>query len=338
MSFSKTIHINLLTPQIPVVKSRSLTELKKALSGVVKGFFFLLISFLILPATAQNDSIPKKDTVLINKKLLTGILVSEAVVYAGSFTGLYFLWYKNYPQSEFHFFNDGKEWMQMDKMGHVTSNYYIAKGCYSLLRISGVNEKKSVIYGALTGLAYQTTIEIFDGFSQEWGFSWGDMAANIAGEALFTSQQLLWKEQRLIMKLSCHRTKFADYRPDLLGGNWAESFLKDYNGLTFWLSLNIHSFLPDQCRFPRWLNIAIGYGAEGMLGGYGNPATYRGKPLPFYERYRQFYLSTDIDLTRIKTNKKWLKIIFNTIGFIKIPAPAIEFNTRKEVKFHYFYF
>jgi hypothetical protein len=109
-----------------------------------------------------------------------------------------------------------------------------------------------------------------------------------------------------MMKLSFHRTKYANYRPDLLGGNWAESFLKDYNGLTFWLSMNIHSFLPENCRFPRWLNVAFGYGAEGMLGGYGNQAMHNGTPLPFYERYRQFYISTDIDLTRIKTNKKWL--------------------------------
>ena len=311
---------------------------KNGLAGWLRILISIVLTFSIFIAQAQNDSLEKPKDTPVNKKFLTAVVVSEAAVYAGSFTGLYFLWYKNYPQSSFHFFDDGKEWLQMDKMGHVTSNYYIAKGSYSLLIMSGLSNNKSTLYGALTGLAYQTTIEIFDGFSQEWGFSWGDMLANVAGATLFTTQQLLWKEQRVMMKLSTYRTKYADFRPDLLGSNWAESLLKDYNGLTFWLSLNIHSFLPDECRFPRWLNIAVGYGAEGMLGGYGNPASHNGKPLPSYERYRQFYLSTDIDLTRIKTNKKWLKMIFNAIGFIKIPAPTIEFNTKKEVKFHYFYF
>ena len=320
------------------INFKSQQRINPALKALINGFIFLMLTISVLYTSAQSDSLRNRDTSKVNKKLLAGIVASEAVVYAGSFTGLYFLWYKNYPQSEFHFFDDGKEWMQMDKMGHVTSNYYIAKGCYSLLRMTGLSDNKSIIYGTLTGLVYQTSIEVFDGFSQEWGFSWGDMAGNLAGAALFTTQQLLWKEQRLMMKLSFHRTKFANYRPDLLGGNWAESILKDYNGLTFWLSLNIHSFLPDNCRFPQWLNVAFGYGAEGMLGGYSNPAMHNGTPLPLYERYRQFYISPDIDFTKIKTKSNFLKNVLYILNFIKFPAPALEYSKGKKLQFMPVYF
>jgi hypothetical protein len=105
--------------------------------------------------------------------------------------------------------------------------------------------------------------------------------------------------------------------------------LKDYNGQTYWLSLNPASFMKEGTRFPKWLNIAFGYGAEGMTGGDFNPpyVDANGKQIEF-DRYRQYYLSLDVDLTRIKTRSKFLRTFFNTIGFLKIPAPALEFSKK----------
>ena len=105
-----------------------------------------------------------------------------------------------------------------------------------------------------------------DGFSEEWGFSWTDMAANAAGTGLYVGQQLLWEEQRILLKYSFHRTQFAKQRPNILGNGLSEEFLKDYNGQTYWLSANINSFLKTE-SIPNWLNVAFGYGAEGMLTG-----------------------------------------------------------------------
>jgi len=51
-------------------------------------------------------------------------------------------------------------------------------------------------------------------------------------------------------------------------------------------------------------------------------------------RYRQFYLSPDIDLTKIPTNKKWVATLLEVLNIIKIPMPALEVNTLGEVKFH----
>jgi len=149
-------------------------------------------------------------------------------------------------------------------------------------------------------LFYLTTVEIFDGFSAGWGASGGDVIANVSGAAAFISQQLIWKEQRIALKWSYHPTKYAVYRPDLYGTNELQHMLKDYNGHTYWLSGNIHSFLPEKSTFPCWLNIAVGYGATGMTGASNNPAFYEGSPIPPFERYRRYYISPDIDLSRIK--------------------------------------
>ncbi|HQW93173.1 MAG TPA: hypothetical protein PKY28_08745, partial [Ferruginibacter sp.] len=44
------------------------------------------------------------------------------------------------------------------------------------------------------------------------------------------------------------------------------------------------------------------------------------------KRYRQWYLSPDIDLSKIKTNNKGLKLALRLLNVVKIPMPALEFS------------
>lgn len=168
---------------------------------------------------------------------------------------------------------------------------------------------------------------MLDAYSSEWGFSVADLTANTAGSLFVIGQELLWDEQRIVLKYSFQQSRYAQYRPNMLGSTLQENLLKDYNGQTYWLSLNMSSFMKKETKFPKWLNVALGYGADGMIGARSNPVVLdaSGNQLNF-QRYRQFYLSLDVDLTRIPTKSKFLKTVFNTIGFIKFPAPAIEFN------------
>jgi len=252
--------------------------------------------------------------------------------------GLNELWYKDYPRSSFHTFNDNGEWLQMDKAGHAITSYYIGVLGVDLMKWTGVKDNRAVWYGGMLGTVYQSSIEILDGFSSQWGFSWGDLAANTLGSASVVSQELLWKEQRIILKYSFHTTGYSAYRPDLLGKSLPEKMLKDYNGQTYWLSGNIASFIKKENHFPKWINVAIGYGANGMIGGKSNPTVDdNGNPYPHFTRQRQYYFALDADLSKIKTNIRWFKIITKTFGFIKIPAPALSF-TGSKINFHPLYF
>lgn len=252
---------------------------------------------------------------------------SEAALYSASIIGLNELWYKDYPRSAFHFFDDSNEWLLMDKAGHVTTSYYVGRIGIGFMKWTGVSRKKAIWYGGMLGSLYQTSIEVLDGYSAEWGFSLPDFAANTAGSLLCIGQELAWDEQRMVLKYSFTQSDYSRYRPEILGENFQENFLKDYNGQTYWLSVNPYSFMSRESRFPKWLNVAIGYGADGMIGGDFNPPYMDAFGTQVYfERYRQFYLSLDVDLTRIKTKSKFLKTVFYAIGFIKIPAPALEFN------------
>jgi hypothetical protein len=264
---------------------------------------------------------------LFNKKRFALVTSAEAALYAGSLIGLNELWYKDYPRSSFHTFDDNNEWLQMDKIGHVTTAYYVGRIGVGLMRWTGISDKKAIWYGGMLGFVYQSTIEIMDAYSSEWGFSYGDLAANTAGSLLCIGQELAWRDQRIILKYSFVPSKYAKYRPELLGTDLQENLLKDYNGQTYWLSVNPASFMNEETKFPRWLNVAFGYGADGMTGGKFNPVYINeaGEASQF-DRYRQYYISFDVDLTRIKTRSKFLNTVFYTIGFIKIPAPSVELS------------
>ena len=79
-------------------------------------------------------------------------------------------------------------------------------------------------------------------------------------------QELISNEQRITLKYSFHQTSYAKLRPTTLGENYIQQALKDYNGQTYWLSTNIWSF-NKKSSFPKWLNVLVGFGGEGMLYG-----------------------------------------------------------------------
>ena len=227
--------------------------------------------------------------------------------------------------------------MGMDKIGHTTTSYYVGRLGYNAWRWAGMGEKKATWIGGLSGFFFLTTIEILDGFSAQWGASPGDLAANTLGSALFISQQLVWREQKIMLKWSYHSTAFPGYRPDLLGRNLAQQMGKDYNAHTYWLSANLHSFAGSDSRIPRWFNLAVGYGATGMTGAVTNSANYKGMPIPSFERRHLYYIAPDIDLSHIRTRSVLLKWVFEAVGFLKFPLPALEISGQG-IKFHPLYF
>lgn len=276
------------------------------------------------------------------RKLLVGSL--SAAGYGGSLFFLNKAWYKQYPKTSFHTYNDAGEWLQVDKVGHAWTAYNTSRGTTALWQWAGLSETNAVLAGSLSGFAFMTVIEILDAHSAEWGWSWADMTANFSGSFLFAAQQIGWKEQRIQFKFSPHKKKYPtdlkNRADDLYGASLPEKILKDYNGQAYWLSFNLNSFLHEK-KWPSWLNLAVGYGADGMFGGYENIAVDKNGSLTFnrpdIKRYRQWYLSPDIDLTKIKTSSKFLRTALSAFNSLKIPAPALEFAKGK-IKTHWLYF
>ena len=292
--------------------------------------FFLLLPFFSFSQSKLDTFLTPSDT--LHKPRRNAVIISEASISGITLLGLNQLWYADYERSKFHTTNDNNEWLQMDKMGHVFSSYQMGRIGADLLNWSGVSKKDQLLYGSTLGFGFLTAVEVLDAYSKEWGFSWGDVLANASGTGLYIGQELLWNEQRITLKYSFHHTNYASQRPDKLGKSYLEQVLKDYNGQTYWLSFNVHSFFKES-KIPKWLNIAIGYGADGMLTGVKDVDN---QLLTTNSRYRQYYLSFDVNLCNIKTNSKLLRSIFNVFSIIKIPLPTLEFNKNGHV-FHLFY-
>lgn len=285
-------------------------------------------------AVAQNNPAPNK----YNDSRLKAVVISESILTTVGLLGLNYLWYKKFPRSKFHFFNDSNEWLSMDKAGHATTAYNISSMQYNMMRWSGVKNNQAIWIGGLTALAFQSLVEILDGFSTKWGFSTSDMLANIVGTTLFMSQQFAFNDQRVQLKFSFHHTLFANYNPAEFGRNRWQTWLKDYNGQTYWLSINPASFLKTNTDVPKWLNASFGYGAEGMIGAVKNPTEINGKPIPVFKRYRQYYISLDADFKHLNNDNTSPKALLALPQIFKFPFPAIEINKVTPVKYHWLYF
>jgi uncharacterized protein YfiM (DUF2279 family) len=285
---------------------------------------FFLVAFPLFVAGQPGDTSNQ-----VNTKRLKGLVIGSTIAYGITLVGLNELWFENSGKQSFQFFNDNAEWKQVDKAGHFFSAYYLSYGFSSALRWCNVKPKKSELIGALVGFGMMVPIEIMDGFSEAYGASTGDLIADAAGAALFWGQARLWNEQRIYPKFSFHQTEYAAIRPSMLGDGWTQEILKDYNGQTYWLSFDMDKFV----RFPRWLNLAIGYGAEGMVYARDSQNIEAGYAQP----YRQYYFSLDFDLRAIRSRSKAVNALIFIASMIKLPSPTLEFSS-KGVKAYAFYF
>lgn len=317
--------------------------------------FFSLVLF-INPINGQKkffvDFWKVADT--LQKNRLTTLVAASAITYIGTSLAFNELWYKDYPRVKFHLKDDWILWEHVDKYGHAFSAYQSAKMGYNVYEWTGISDNKAVFIGTGISIVLMNTLEFMDGFSKGWGFSLYDAGFNTLGTSLFTSQQLAWEEQRISLKWSSARpnyatTPIATNDPTFFGsqkyaaeGHYGKYFweyaFKDYNAMTIWASISPGSFFMEREKqnIFRSLCLSFGFGGENIYGAaynnyYDNEGRITSIALP---RYKQFYVSIDLNTEMIPTKSKILRTVFKAINFIKIPAPAIEINTLGQFKFH----
>jgi len=275
--------------------------------------YFLILSFVGLYITNSITTVAQKvDSISGSRKII--FWSGYGLGYTMGMTWLYQSWYKHYAHSSFHWFDDSKEWLQMDKAGHAFSTFHLAKLTYNGLKQIGYTHQKAALLAGLSSFITISSIELFDAYSEKWGASYTDLSSNLVG-AMFFYLQTSDKNLPIDFKFSFHKSPYAAIRPDALGKHLHEQILKDYNGQTYWLSLN-----PYECgikKSPPWLNIAWGYSAENMTSGTNDKS------------YRQYFFSLDFNSKSIKTKNKFFKILLKSFNVIKFPFPTVEFSKNK---------
>jgi uncharacterized protein YfiM (DUF2279 family) len=275
----------------------------------------------------------QQDSTEVNKKRLRTLAIGGGAAYTASMAGLHVLWYQNNDRQSWRWFNDNREWKQMDKAGHFFSGYQLSHLGSKAFEWTGLPEQKAHLWGSLTGILLLAPIEWLDGYSTGYGASWGDLVANTSGAAFFYGQQALWREIRIHPKFSFSPSPYASLRPELLGHNHLQQVLKDYNGQTYWLSFDLYKFLGgEKSTFPKWLNLAVGYSANEMVFARDHQNREAG-----YFPYRQTFLALDLDLSHIRSRSPWVNSGIFILNMIKIPAPTIEWN-KHGINFHFLHF
>ncbi|MBW6497785.1 MAG: YfiM family protein [Bacteroidales bacterium] len=293
---------------------------------VTTSFFtaFFLYAFAVFPQF-NHRAIPENpygyeypDSVMRNRALIS--VGGMATTYTGMILFMEYIWYRGKTRAPFHFYNDNGHWLQMDKRGHAFSGFHESSTAYHALRWAGYPKKTALWFGGSMGFFLQAPVDIWDGFYEGYGFSWGDIAANAAGAAMFVTQEAIWDEQFIRLKFSYSPSGYSHYNPVELGETPIKSFFLDYNGHTYWVSGSINRLTGIEA-FPAWLCISIGQSAGGMTDREFNLPEY-----PHVERYRQYFLSLDVDVAQMNIKNPYLRGFLYLFNVLKFPAPALEYN------------
>lgn len=274
-------------------------------------FLFFLLS-IVSVANGQTTDSTKNNSIKKDLLIFGGI-------YSASMIGLNEIWYKSHPRSEFHFFDDSKEWMQMDKVGHIYTSWHLTRVGYNYFQSKNLPKNKSLLFGAITSTIMMAPIEWLDGYSTAYGASTSDIIANLSGTLLFAIHKSLNDHNLIKLKYSYWPSQFADERPEVLGENTLTRLIKDYNAQHYWISVDLSKVHNS---IPKWINLAFGYSANGMVHARSEVNSNSG-----YFSYREYFLALDLDLSNLKYRNQFQKILINTLDMVHIPFPALRFTS-----------
>ncbi|MDX1699419.1 MAG: DUF2279 domain-containing protein [Melioribacteraceae bacterium] len=208
--------------------------------------------------------------------------------------------------SEFKIENDWKYALWIDKVGHFYGTVLMAHGLSSGFEAANIDLERSAIYGAIGAFAFETFIEIQDGFGPQWGFSPGDLAFDFLG-ALYSVGQYYYPTLK-------HIQPRVSYYPSerYRSGEHKGNVIDDYEGQKYWMALRMKELLPDKMSqyWPSFLMISVGMGIRDW-DGFGG-----GK--------QDFFIALDFDAETIPLYGPFWQFVKNTLNFIHFPMPGIR--------------
>ncbi len=274
--------------------------------------FSLVVLFLLLSIPVSSQTPEPADTVGVRPwrvAVVTGGL-------AATITAIHFYqqsgwWADN--RTSFHFQEDLKYGLGVDKLGHCYAGIYAAYVFKKSFIWAGMDETASMWWGSGASLLFQTYVEIEDGFST-WGFDRVDWASDVTGAAIPVLQHYWPPLRNFALKFSYHPSNLIN-EPGGVGFHGQKHIMfDDYEGQTIWLSFDIHGILPSSIDryWPEWLWIAAGYGARDIA--TTNP-------------YRVYFIGLDLDMRKIiPQDTAFLRTLSDVLNFYRLPLPAVRIS------------
>jgi hypothetical protein len=238
-------------------------------------------------------------------------IVPAALISAGVVLNYEAFW-KNADAVAFHISNDPPYSMHVDKLSHAYLSMGVSDGIRGAYRMAGVTPTTSSWLGAGLSVATGLVIELEDarhGNDPQYGFSPGDVGADIVGASLPLLQHYYPAFERVSMKLSVWPSD---------AHSAYNTIIDDYESQYYWITYNPHDILPT----PRWLNVAVGYSAENLNAVSWLPSRAGKQPAA------RLFIAPDIDLAGLPIEGAFWKSFTRVMRYIRIPLPAIEVSPR----------
>jgi hypothetical protein len=235
---------------------------------------------------------------------------------AGVFTAMHIYYANTWWKDQRNFFKyaeDGYYARNVDKASHIFTANFFTEATAAAYEWAGIRPEKALLYGAITSMAYETYIEVNDGFAPNWGFDWVDMGANIFGAVYPFLQKAAPPLENVNFKWS--------FNPKWLEKKVSQDddLLDDYTNMTFWLSVNPELVLPESVTkgkfYPNFLAIALGMSIKNASHTFGSK-----------DAYEEWFLALDIDLKKLPGKSDFLVKLKRILNFYHFPMPAVRFS------------
>lgn len=272
---------------------------------MIHRLFILLFCLLFwLPIQAQETTADSTEGVSALRLGIVGGVTTGAFIYGHILQSN--LWWKG-EKSNFHFDweHDWSYALGSDKFGHFFFPYLTSDVYRRAFLWSGVDSTSSLWLASGLALTYETYVEVKDGFSKEWGFSWGDFTADALGAAYPVIQHYVPALKPYSLKIS-----FSPSEKFRAGEH--KAIFDDYESTYHWLSVDVHALLPEPQRsvWPPWLHLALGHSVKQL--DFAGGGTH------------ELFISLDWNLRGVPIEGWWWNAIAYVFQYYRLPAPAVR--------------
>jgi hypothetical protein len=258
------------------------------------------------------DSLKKEKKYKVNPVKLTILGVAGAGVFTAMHIYYSNTWWKD-QKNYFKFAEDGYYARNVDKASHIFTANFFTEATAVAYEWTGISPQKALLYGSITSMAYETYIEINDGFAPNWGFDWVDMGSNIFGAVYPWFQRLLPPLENVNFKWSFN-PKWLEKKVTK-----TDDLLDDYTSMTFWLSINPEIILPKSVTkgkfYPNFLALALGMSIKDASHQFGSQ-----------NAYEEWFLALDIDVKKLPGKSDFMMKLKKILNFYHFPTPAVRFS------------
>ena len=282
------------------------------------------LSLLVLFACSINA---KPDSTKINKRRVLLVSSSLAAVLGGAYLYVENAWWSN-KQIPFHF-DDGADLtyaLNVDKVGHFMGGLEAADFFSSSMKWGGMNERKSLWYGAAFGSGLQLAIEMKDAYAPYWGFSKWDLIIGSTGSFWPVAQYYNTDLKAINFKFSYYKQSNIYWDLEKQRGKEANkySWQDDYPNQTYWVTFDVNHFI-ETCCWPDWLNVAVGFGIDDTQ--YLNSSNRK------TGGNNEWYVALDYDIPKLlkKWNSPTGKKVKHWLNYFHFPSPTIRISPKLEL-------